>query len=725
MFNRNVLITLLLLISFTTASAQDCIDYTEYLHVVNSAPLFEGLYNLTKAADTVSNGEYFYLAMEDSGIVTGRITADDEIIILGTVPTWDRALALALLNDRLFVADGRAGLQVFDISDPASPQWMAHIDTPGWATHVEAVDNRVFIMDDYLGLVVIDTHEVRSPRIIASLVMPGIPRGMAREGGLIFMACESSGVVVISIADPDQPVILHTLDIPTHIRDLAVTGNLLAVADQYDSLQFYTMITPQQFELRGSLYNQDSSARRLEFHDGLLLFGGYGRGIGIINADDPDAPFVQGQHFSAFGTFYAFTMIGDRLLAVNTAIDLLDFTTPQLPPLLGSADVPGYNRNMAVYGNYAYVSNNEDGLRVVDLNDLSAPTISPLDTSTVAGDIGVHGEYLYATGVTNDVDIYSLDDPASPQFVSSVVGGAATHLSFRDNTMIITGYNQLFLYDLTFPAAPQILFYRPVSGVVHADIQGQYLYIALGYQGGIEVWDISSLNDPHQVSSYDTAYFGPKGVIADGNYLYVSCSGYRKGLVVLDISDPLNIWQAAELPMKTSAVPPILLNKTLYWCSEYGPIQLVDIQDPTNPLAFSSIGNQSQYIDLDIHNNQLVAMNRAYGLDVALRHCPALSSADSPEMPSGKTILSAYPNPFNPQTTIQWVNDKPRHLKMTVYDLAGRRVAVLADRIFQAGPCSVDWNGRTDDGLALPSGIFLVSLKGDNIDTSGRISLVR
>jgi len=62
---------------------------------------------------------------------------------------------------------------------------------------------------------------------------------------------------------------------------------------------------------------------------------------------------------------------------------------------------------------------------------------------------------------------------------------------------------------------------------------------------------------------------------------------------------------------------------------------------------------------------------------------------------------------------------------MTVYDLAGRRVAVLADGIFPASDCRVDWDGRTDGGLNLPSGVFLVSLKGDNINTSRRISLVR
>jgi len=634
MFHRKMMITLLLLISFSTAWAQDCVDYTEYLHVVGSAPLLDGLYNFTDATDAVSNGEYFYLAMEDSGIVTGRVYPNDEIEILGATPTWDRALALTRIGNRLLVADSQAGLQVFDVSDPAAPQWLAHIDTPGWATDVEAVDQRAFILDDYLGLVVIDTHEVRSPRIIASLSMPGIPRKMTREGDLIFVACELPGIVVISIADPDQPAILHTIEMTSRPRDVAVSGNLLAVADQENLLQLYTMITPQQFEIRGSVYNQSSYSNRLAFHDGLLLYGGYGGGLGIINLDDPDLPYVQGQHYSTFGGFGALTMIGNRLVAANSAVDLLDFTTAELPPLLGSADVPGYNRDLAIYGNYAYVSNNnDDGLRIIDLNDPSTPIIEVLDSSIVAGDIAVHGEYLYVTGVDVGVDVYSLQDPASPQRVNTVVGGAAVHLSFRDNFMILTGYNLLFLYDLTIPDAPQVLFSRSISGVLSADIQGQYLFIATGYQDGIQVWDFSSLSNPHQVSSYDTEHFGPKGVFADGQYLYVSNAEYRKGFVVLDISDPLNIQQAAQLPLRVSTVPPLIINHTVYWCSDRGPIQLVDIQDPTNPQQFACIGYQSDYIDLDVHGGKLVAMNGSYGLDTALAHCSALSAADSTPRP--------------------------------------------------------------------------------------------
>ncbi len=725
MLNRIVIITLLLLFSFTTAQSQDCIDYSQYLHVIDSAPLLEGLYNHIKANDVVPHGQYFYLAMDYAGFVTAQITADEEIIILGTHPTWDMAKALSKRNNQLFIADGTAGLQIFDISDAASPQWLAHIDTPGYARDVEAVDQRTFILDSYLGLVVIDNHEVRSPRIVASLPLPGNPRSMARDGDLMFITCSDQGLAVANIADPDHPTLLHILDIPSHARDVAVQGNLLAVSDQEDLIQLYTMVTPQVFNLRGSIYQQNLYTQKLAFHNGLLLCGGYGQGLGIINVDDPDTPFIQGQQYSSLGDFSAFTMIGDRLIAANAAVDLVDFSTPQQPPLLGSAAVPGNNRNLATYGDFTYVSNNEDGLRVVDLSDLASPVIDTVDPGLVAGDIGIHGDYLYVTGVTNEVDIYSLENPASPARVSSVAGGAAEHLSFHENFMILAGYDQLYLYDLSIPDAPDLLAFHMIDGCTQADIQDRYLYLAAGRDGGIQVFDISNPDDFQQVSSFTGDYFVPLSVVADGNYLYVSNNQYRQGFMVLDISDPSNISEVTSLPLNDSKAPGAIHNDTIYWCSENGPIQLINIQDPANPQLFGAIGSQAGYDDFDIHNQQLVSLGRTYGIDVALLQCSPLSSAGTTELPLVSNMLSVFPNPFNPQTTIQWVNDKPCHLNMTVYDLAGRKVAVLADRIFQAGPCNVEWNGRTDHGTSLPSGVFLVSLKGDNIHTSRRISLVR
>ncbi len=236
--------------------------------------------------------------------------------------------------------------------------------------------------------------------------------------------------------------------------------------------------------------------------------------------------------------------------------------------------------------------------------------------------------------------------------------------------------------------------------------------------GKVDHWDV------HRVSTFTSPGLVPRSVVAAGDFLYVSNNQHYNGFLVFDISDPADLQQVASLPIAQSTTTPVLLDKTLYWGGN-GPIQLIDVHKPTSPQHMGATGLQSQYCDLVVDDQRLFALDRSFGVTVAPLQCAPLSAMGSPAPPADQNILNIYPNPFNPQTTISWVNDQPRHLKMTVYDLAGRRVALLADRIFQSGPCSVDWNGKSDNGSILPSGIFLVSLRGENINTSQCISLVR
>jgi hypothetical protein len=80
------------------------------------------------------------------------------------------------------------------------------------------------------------------------------------------------------------------------------------------------------------------------------------------------------------------------------------------------------------------------------------------------------------------------------------------------------------------------------------------------------------------------------------------------------------------------------------------------------------------------------------------------------DVPSAGQSLSvdAYPNPFNPRTTIAYELPVAGRLQMAVYDLRGRLVHMLLDRESAAGTGSVDWDGRDRAGRALAGGTYLL-----------------
>ena len=73
---------------------------------------------------------------------------------------------------------------------------------------------------------------------------------------------------------------------------------------------------------------------------------------------------------------------------------------------------------------------------------------------------------------------------------------------------------------------------------------------------------------------------------------------------------------------------------------------------------------------------------------------------------SGARLAQNHPNPFNPSTRIDFALDAAGPVEIAVYDLGGRRVAVLADGEYAAGEHSAIWDGRADDGRPAPAGLY-------------------
>lgn len=84
-----------------------------------------------------------------------------------------------------------------------------------------------------------------------------------------------------------------------------------------------------------------------------------------------------------------------------------------------------------------------------------------------------------------------------------------------------------------------------------------------------------------------------------------------------------------------------------------------------------------------------------------------------------------HPNPFRDQTSIRFMLPSRSTVSVAVYDLMGRRVATLVDRSLSAGLHEVYWNGRSDSGRSLASGVYLYRIQSGSVSESGRMTLIR
>ena len=87
----------------------------------------------------------------------------------------------------------------------------------------------------------------------------------------------------------------------------------------------------------------------------------------------------------------------------------------------------------------------------------------------------------------------------------------------------------------------------------------------------------------------------------------------------------------------------------------------------------------------------------------------ALQTNDT-SVPTEFELGNNYPNPFNPTTTIQFGVPQETHVTLEVYDSMGRRVATLINGQYTAGRYETSWNGRSDTGSSVASGVYLYRL---------------
>jgi hypothetical protein len=87
--------------------------------------------------------------------------------------------------------------------------------------------------------------------------------------------------------------------------------------------------------------------------------------------------------------------------------------------------------------------------------------------------------------------------------------------------------------------------------------------------------------------------------------------------------------------------------------------------------------------------------------------------------------VSAYPNPFNPETTIRYTLPARERVTIDVFDARGAHVATLVDAVTPAGAYTVNWNGRDDRGNAVASGVFFARLTSAAGGRSYKMTLLK
>jgi hypothetical protein len=89
------------------------------------------------------------------------------------------------------------------------------------------------------------------------------------------------------------------------------------------------------------------------------------------------------------------------------------------------------------------------------------------------------------------------------------------------------------------------------------------------------------------------------------------------------------------------------------------------------------------------------------------------------------TVLPAYPNPFNPTTTIRYGIDTDSKVTVQIYDITGQLITTLLNTEQTQGWHSVVWNGRNDYNKQVPAGIYISKITSNNKVKTTKLMLLK
>ncbi len=102
-----------------------------------------------------------------------------------------------------------------------------------------------------------------------------------------------------------------------------------------------------------------------------------------------------------------------------------------------------------------------------------------------------------------------------------------------------------------------------------------------------------------------------------------------------------------------------------------------------------------------------------------------VDGTDDLNLPKAFALQQNFPNPFNPATIIKY--DVPRRspVKLTVFNVLGQKVKTLVDGVKEASSYEVSWDGTTDGGSSVSSGIYFYKMEAGSFVQTKKMVMMK
>ncbi len=158
----------------------------------------------------------------------------------------------------------------------------------------------------------------------------------------------------------------------------------------------------------------------------------------------------------------------------------------------------------------------------------------------------------------------------------------------------------------------------------------------------------------------------------------------------------------------THSLPKAFANDTVYWFFKYTAPPMAQID------TLYAVGNSA--------NNDSTSGNDEWNFssNFSVKVYNPIGIVNNSTTARGYELFQNYPNPFNPSTKIRFNVKESGNVKLTVFDIRGRIVRVLVNRIVPKGEYNIDFNAEN-----LPGGVYFYKLESAGYSTAKKMVLLK
>ncbi|MDN5354722.1 MAG: hypothetical protein PWQ09_1478 [Candidatus Cloacimonadota bacterium] len=545
---------------------------------------------------------------------------------------------------------------------------------------------------------------------------------------------------IYNTSDLCNPIYLGDIDLSQVALHAKTLNDSIAVISDSEKVTFWNISDPANWEL---ISNYQSS-NVLHWFDNFSIMENYllllnYSGFEILNIEDLNNIELV-DDIIAYDSVVANCHTNNNIFLASgrDGIQKYSFNNEFIEYIESYYEYPSFYHSYS-YQNYLFVQSSRHGVYLFDVSDPLQPV--EIETTLLADKYKViqgKNNLIWVMDFTDySYKIFDISNPEAPILRNTIPVGDWLQISWSCLRFDGSNIDEVYLffmdptriekYDISEPGEPQLLFDYSLSTQGYAfSVKDGYGYIAEPTSDSNNLYILEGLEENEPYISTTLENFSPSY-----EDFYLQLLGDK----LFTRNEPIKSYELSN-PLE-----PEFLYQLEY-----------DTQGRLNSHNDYLVGKQANYLPIyDISNVQntivpaemiLELISAAYGCNffeidgqeymfvvevsaIEVFEINNTSNIGELEVVDMGTNLSNYPNPFNPETTINFSLNEAGPVELAIYNIKGQKIKTLVNETLPAQNYNIVWNGRDDNNQQVSSGVYFYRMNTSTYTSTRKMILMK